>query len=165
VIASFARWTVEFMEKIPYWLVALIASVSIAGMFRIRVGQKVDGWNIFQVNESALLLFENEFRVRCSTPALAAHLAALAEHVFPVMLVLGLATRYAALALHHDGRDPAVRLPGRVAVSREPGYLFSDPDRARGGAVSAAHLNRAAIFLIRRSRAPRHSCLSPLGLT
>ena len=32
-------------------------------------------------------------------PIVAAHLAALAEHVFPVLLVLGLATRFSALAL------------------------------------------------------------------
>jgi putative oxidoreductase len=98
-IASFVRWTIEVLEAIPYWFIALIARVPIAAVFWYSGRTKVDGWNIFQVNESALLLFENEFQVPLLTPALAAHLAALAEHVFPVMLVLGLATRYAALAL------------------------------------------------------------------
>jgi putative oxidoreductase len=60
---------------------------------------KVDGWNIFQVNESAKLLFENEFQLPLLNPVFAAHLAALAEHIFPVLLVIGLATRYSALAL------------------------------------------------------------------
>jgi hypothetical protein len=44
--------------------------VPIAGVFWHSGRTKVDGWNIFQVNKSALLLFENEFRVpllsRCS---------------------------------------------------------------------------------------------------
>lgn len=98
-IASFVRWTIGLMEQIPYWLVALIARVPIAAVFW-RSGQtKVDGWNIFQVNDSAVLLFENEFQLPILNPVFAAHITAIAEHVFPVLLVLGLATRYSALAL------------------------------------------------------------------
>ena len=59
----------------------------------------MDGWNIFRINESAVLLFENEFQLPLLSPVFAAHITALAEHVFPVLLVLGLATRYSALAL------------------------------------------------------------------
>ncbi|MNC67723.1 hypothetical protein D3C75_1182460 [compost metagenome] len=33
------------------------------------------------------------------TPELAAHLAAFAEHFFPVLILVGLATRFSALAL------------------------------------------------------------------
>lgn len=98
-IASFVRWTIGLMEQTPYWLVALIARVPIAAVFW-RSGQtKVDGWNIFQVNDSAVLLFENEFQLPILNPVFAAHITAIAEHVFPVLLVLGLATRYSALAL------------------------------------------------------------------
>jgi putative oxidoreductase len=98
-IASFVRWTIGLMEKTPYWLVALVARVPIAAVFW-RSGQtKVDGWNIFQVNDSAVLLFENEFQLPILNPVFAAHITAIAEHVFPVLLVLGLATRYSALAL------------------------------------------------------------------
>jgi putative oxidoreductase len=98
-IASFVRWTIGLMEKIPYWLIALVARVPIAAVFW-RSGQtKVDGWNIFQVNDSAVLLFENEFQLPLLNPVFAAHITAIAEHVFPVLLVLGLATRYSALAL------------------------------------------------------------------
>jgi putative oxidoreductase len=59
----------------------------------------VDGWNIFRINESAVLLFENEFQLPLLNPVFAAHITALAEHVLPVLLVIGLATRYSALAL------------------------------------------------------------------
>ena len=55
------------------------------------------GWP--RLAESALFLFENEYRLPLLPPALAALLAALAEHVFPVLLLLGLATRLSALAL------------------------------------------------------------------
>lgn len=98
-IAALVRWTIGLMESIPYWLLALFARVPIAGVFWLSGRTKVDGWNIFQVNDSAVLLFENEFQVPLLDPVFAAHLTALAEHVFPVLLVVGLATRYAALAL------------------------------------------------------------------
>ncbi|MCC6948314.1 MAG: DoxX family protein [Bradyrhizobiaceae bacterium] len=98
-IAAFVRRTVGLMESIPYWLVALFARVPIAGVFWLSGRTKVNGWNIFQVNDSAVLLFENEFQVPLLDPVFAAHITALAEHIFPVLLVLGLATRYAALAL------------------------------------------------------------------
>jgi len=97
--ASFVRHTISWMDCIPYWLIALLARVPVAAVFWQSGRTKVDGWNIFQVNESAILLFENEFQLPLLNPVFAAHIAALSEHVFPVMLVLGLATRYAALAL------------------------------------------------------------------
>jgi len=60
----------------------------------------------FAVNETAVLLFEAEFRLHLfgsayayPWPAATAHLVALAEVALPVLLVLGLGTRFAALAL------------------------------------------------------------------
>lgn len=98
-IASFVRWSTGIMETIPYWLVALVARVPVAGVFWQSGRTKVDGWNIFKVNDSAVFLFENEFQLPVLNPVFAAHITAIAEHVLPVLLVLGLATRYAALAL------------------------------------------------------------------
>jgi putative oxidoreductase len=98
-IVSVVRWTIGLMEKIPYWLIALMARIPIAGVFWLSGRTKVDGWNIFRINESAVLLFENEFQLPLLNPVFAAHITALAEHVFPILLVIGLATRYTALAL------------------------------------------------------------------
>ena len=84
------------MEAIPYWLVALITRVSIAGVFWQSGQTKVDG---FHVTETAVELFRSEYRLPLIDPVIAAHLAAFAEHFFPILLVLGLATRFAALAL------------------------------------------------------------------
>jgi putative oxidoreductase len=86
-------------EAIPYWLLALLARIPVAAVFWNSGRTKVDGWNIFQINESARLLFENEFQLPVLNPVVAAYLAAIAEHVFPVLLVLGLATRFSALSL------------------------------------------------------------------
>jgi putative oxidoreductase len=44
-------------------------------------------------------LFRTEYRLPLVPPEIAAPLAAYAEHLFPVLLVLGLATRLSALAL------------------------------------------------------------------
>jgi putative oxidoreductase len=97
--ATYIRRTTAWMEALPYWFIALMARVPVAAVFWNSGRTKVDGWNIFQVNDSAVLLFENEFQLPLLNPVFAAHITAIAEHVFPVLLVLGLATRYAALAL------------------------------------------------------------------
>ena len=58
---------------------------------------KIDGWNIFVVNDVQYLLFEEEFGL--PFPVLMAHLTAIAEHLLPIMLVLGLATRLGAAGM------------------------------------------------------------------
>ncbi|WP_167784671.1 DoxX family protein [Ramlibacter rhizophilus] len=77
-------------------LLALAARIAIAGIF-FRSGQtKVEGW---RVTDSAIELFRSEYQVPVLPPEWAAHLAAFAEHLFPLLLVLGLATRLSAAAL------------------------------------------------------------------
>ena len=84
------------MSAIPYALVALIGRISIAAVFW-RSGQtKLEGWH---VSESAIELFRDEFKLSLIDPTIAAYLATFAEHFFPVLLVIGLATRFSALAL------------------------------------------------------------------
>jgi len=87
---------IEAMGAIPYWFVALITRVSIAGVFWQSGQTKVDG---FRVTDLAVELFRSEYRLPLLNPVIGAHLAAFAEHFFPALLVLGLATRFSALAL------------------------------------------------------------------
>lgn len=87
---------IQALERIPNDLIALIARLSIAGVFWRSGETKLDGWS---VSDSAVYLFENEYRLPLIDPWLAAHLAAFAEHFFPVLLVIGLASRFSALAL------------------------------------------------------------------
>ena len=51
------------------------------------------------LSDSALYLFSTEYKVPLLSPEVAAHAAAFSEHVFPVLILLGLATRFSALAL------------------------------------------------------------------
>jgi putative oxidoreductase len=95
-LAGLVNRLIALMAAIPYWFVALIARLSIAAVFW-RSGQtKVDGWH---VSDTAIELFKYEYKLPLIDPVIAAYLATFAEHFFPVLLVLGLATRFAAAAL------------------------------------------------------------------
>ena len=80
--------------RIPDWFIQLFARVAIAPLFFISGRAKVTG---FTVTDSTVFLFEHEFGL--PMPVVAAHLAALAENILPILLVLGFATRLSALAL------------------------------------------------------------------
>jgi putative oxidoreductase len=78
-------------------LLALLARVGIAGTFFLSGRTKVEG--LLSVTDAAVGLFRDEYRLPLLSPELGAHLAAYAEHLFPLLLVLGLCTRLSALAL------------------------------------------------------------------
>ncbi|MGO4351617.1 DoxX family protein [Rhizobium sp. RAF36] len=84
------------LDRIPHDLIATISRLSIAAVFWQSGQTKVDGW---QVTDNAVYLFQTEYKLPLLDPWLAAHLAAFAEHFFPLLLALGLASRLSALAL------------------------------------------------------------------
>jgi len=53
----------------------------------------------FQSMESTIMLFENEYQVPLLSPEIAAYLGTFTELVFPVLLIVGLGGRFAALVL------------------------------------------------------------------
>lgn len=53
----------------------------------------------FTPSENAVLLFSDEYQVPLLDPAFAAQLATIGETVLPIMLFIGLGTRFAALGL------------------------------------------------------------------
>ncbi|MFN7855600.1 MAG: DoxX family protein [Acidovorax sp.] len=81
----------------PHSLLALVNRVGIAAIFWMSARTTVDGW--FSVSDSAYALFREEYRLPLLPPELAAQMATVAEHVFPILLILGLLTRLSALAL------------------------------------------------------------------
>jgi putative oxidoreductase len=78
-------------------IVLLVSRLGIAAVFFYSGRTKVTG--LLTVTDSAVDLFRTEYRLPLVDPAIAAHAAAYAEHLFPVLLLLGLGTRVAALAL------------------------------------------------------------------
>ena len=79
----------------PLALLALRLPVAI--VFWRSGRAKVEGWNIFSVSDSQYFLFREEFGM--PLPELTAHLTAIAEHILPALLVLGLLTRLSALGM------------------------------------------------------------------
>lgn len=76
---------------------ALIDRVAIGSVFFLSGRTKVEG--LLTLTEGAYVLFREEYKVPAIAPEIAAHMAAYAEHLFPILLVLGLFTRLSALAL------------------------------------------------------------------
>ncbi len=106
-------------------LIALVARVGIGAVFFYSGRTKVDGF--LNVTDNAVALFADEYRLPVVPPDIAAHLAAYGEHLFPLLLVLGLFTRLSALALL-----------GMTAVIQ----IFVYPD------AWPTHLSWAAILLL-----------------
>jgi putative oxidoreductase len=82
---------------IPESLIALLLRVGIAVPFFLSGRTKVEGF--LTLSPSTEYLFAEEYDVPFLSPDLAAHLATYAEHLLPVLLVLGLLTRFSALGL------------------------------------------------------------------
>lgn len=75
----------------------LVARLGIASIFFLSGRTKVEG--LLSITPSTYELFQSEYALPLLSPWLAAHLATYAEHLFPLLLVLGLFTRLSALAL------------------------------------------------------------------
>ena len=84
------------LARVPDDLLLFASRLFPAAIFWQSGRTKVDG---FALNESALFLFREEYRLPLLSPETAATLAAVGEHLFPVLLVLGFGTRMAAFAL------------------------------------------------------------------
>jgi putative oxidoreductase len=78
-------------------VLALVARISIAAIFILSGRTKVEGF--LTITDSTYELFRTEYNLPLINPELAAHLSAYAEHLFPVLLILGLFSRLSALAL------------------------------------------------------------------
>ena len=93
--ALFARLAGRLL---PLDLILLVQRVGIAAIFFQSGRTKVEGW--FTLSESTFYLFENDYAaVPLLPPVQAAYAATAAEHLFPILLVLGLFTRLSAAAL------------------------------------------------------------------
>ena len=102
--------TTALFSRIPHSLIALLARFSVAMTFWLSGQTKIEGLVLDPINgtaqlgvprisDSALELFRSEYALPLIPPELAAPMAAVAEHVFPLLLLVGLASRLSALAL------------------------------------------------------------------
>lgn len=86
----------NLFERIPYSAVALLARVVVGLVFWNSGRTKVDG---FSIQDKTFLLFREEYKVPLIPSDLAAYMATFAEHAFPLLLWVGLASRLSAFAL------------------------------------------------------------------
>jgi len=84
------------LDCIPYWFIALAARIFPAAVFWQSGQTKVAG---FHLKPSAIALFQNEYQLPLVDPTAVAYASAFSEHLFPILLVVGFATRFSALAL------------------------------------------------------------------
>lgn len=108
--ARLLRSGIALLGRLPDCPLALLGRFAIAGIFWKSGQTKIEGLAIDIVNgefslgmprlsASVVDLFRDEYKLPLVPPELAAPMAAMAEHLFPLLLLLGLATRFSALAL------------------------------------------------------------------
>ena len=102
--AATPRWRAPYdlfastaAKLLPPSLLLLVQRLGIAAVFFMSGRTKVDG--LLTVNDSAFELFRTDYALPLVKPEIAAYAAAYSEHLFPLLLVLGLFTRFAATAL------------------------------------------------------------------
>jgi putative oxidoreductase len=109
-VARLIDGAIGVFERIPNTLIGFIARFSIAATFWNSGQTKVQGFVVNLVSgeftlgwpslsDSALALFQDEYKLPFIPPELAAPMAATAEHLFPLLILIGLGTRFSALAL------------------------------------------------------------------
>lgn len=85
------------LDRLPWDIAAIPLRLFPAAVFFTSGRTKVEGF--LHIKDSTWFLFQNDYALPLIPPGAAAVMATAAEHVFPVLLVLGLFTRASALAL------------------------------------------------------------------
>ena len=91
------RQTNGLLARIPNDLVSLTLRIFPAMVFFQSGRTKVEG--LFTIKDSTWFLFEHEYALPLIPSNIAAVMGTTAEHVLPVLMILGLATRLSALGL------------------------------------------------------------------
>jgi putative oxidoreductase len=82
-----------WLDRVPYSLLAIPLRIAVAVVFWNSARTHLANW------DTTLALFEDEYKVPLLPPDFAAYLTVAIEVATPVLLLLGLATRPAALLL------------------------------------------------------------------
>jgi putative oxidoreductase len=91
--ATFIGYLVRQLDRVPYALLALPLRFAVATVFWNSGMVKLASW------DTTIALFADEYQVPLLPPEVAAYIAASIELTTPVLLLLGLFTRFASLVL------------------------------------------------------------------
>lgn len=107
ICAEIQQWSGRYAHQ----LIALLARIGLAATFWLSGQTKVDGLQIDilggaplqlgwpHVTAGTVALFRDEYRLPLLPPEIAAVMAAGAEHILSLLLILGLATRLSAAGI------------------------------------------------------------------
>ena len=99
-LVSLYDWLVRIASsRISEGLALFVTRLALAGIFWRSGRTKVEEGTWLQLSDVQVFLFESEFSGVPLPPSLAAPASLYAETLFPILLVLGLATRFSALSL------------------------------------------------------------------
>lgn len=85
------------LARIPESAGLLFVRIAAAQIFWSSGRSKMDGW--FTMRPEIIDLFRDEYQLPLIPPEIAAPMATISEHILPILLVLGLFSRFAALGL------------------------------------------------------------------
>lgn len=83
----------SWLDRVPYAVLAVPLRLAVATVFWDSAMAKLSNW------ETTLSLFTDDYKVPILPPELAAYTATAIELTAPILLVLGLFTRFASLVL------------------------------------------------------------------
>ncbi|MCY7271182.1 MAG: DoxX family protein [Sphingomonas bacterium] len=99
ILATYDRVTIALAGRVGEGIALLFLRVVFAGIFWRSGRTKVEEGSWITISDNARFLFSEEYAGVPLPPEFAAVAATSAEHLFPILLVIGLATRFSALAL------------------------------------------------------------------
>ena len=85
-------------QRIPMWFALVFTRIAVGHVFWASGQTKVNGWHFWQPTDATFYLFDNVYNLPLIPSSLAAYLASFSENVLSVCLIVGLFTRFSALA-------------------------------------------------------------------
>ena len=99
IISLYQRLTGLLSGPLFESIALLFTRVALAGIFWRSYQTKVEEGTWLTISDVQYFIFENEFAGLPLDPQIAVPMATYAEFLFPILLVIGLASRFSALAL------------------------------------------------------------------
>ncbi|MBL1234711.1 MAG: DoxX family protein [Rhodobiaceae bacterium] len=96
-VRELASWAIALSERTPAWIYQLAMRIAIGMVFWQSARTKVEG--VLTLKQSTFFLFQYEYDLPLIPADIAAYMATYAETGFAILLIIGLATRFAAASL------------------------------------------------------------------
>ncbi len=95
-LLALIRAILDWLGKMPHAVLALLARLGLAAVFWNAGMDKMTNWRI---KAKTFQEFATEYNIPLLPPELATYLATGVEHVTPILMIVGIATRAAGVAM------------------------------------------------------------------